>query len=117
MRTPEPVRSSIEVIADLDKGAQEWGSALLVVGFPDMSKVVPNGCPERLQILDEMMREGGIPVGMLSMKVIDDEDHYFYCVFDEYAGTNWALLYMVAFVKEMTQPGIIAVNTGVFMIH
>ena len=120
MKTAEPTRSAIELIEELDAAVTAFGGAvLLIVGFPDKSGAVFSGFPERLQILEELLQESGIPVGIMNPKLINNEHHFKYYVLSECVETSWAKPYMEAFIKAMVEaePGIITVGMKDFPIH
>jgi hypothetical protein len=62
------MKSSIELLADLNTAEKTWGCALLTVGFPRMTRAVLSSFPERLQILEGLLQQGGIPVGMIGIE-------------------------------------------------
>ena len=98
------MKTSKELINDLDTGGKKWAEALLVVGFPTMTKVVPSSFPERLQMLETLLQQEGIPVGMVTMQESTDGTlHFFYCVLEERIADGWAEPYMDAFVKAMAE--------------
>ena len=98
------MKTSKKLIRDLDKAGKKWSEALLVVGFPTMTKVVPSSFPERLQMLETLLQQAGIPVGMVTMQEsTDGTEHFFYCVLEEYIADGWAEPYMEAFVKAMAE--------------
>jgi hypothetical protein len=101
------LKSSIELISKLDAGAKMWGEVLLIVGFPRVTRAVLSSFPERLQILENLLQQGGIPVGMLSIRPIDGVLHFFYTVLEERVADEWAQPYMEAFVQRMkdSEPG------------
>ena len=67
---------------DLDTAHRTWGGALLVVGFPKMTRVVRSGFPDRLRVLEAALRRGGIPAGVVTIQEnTDGTREYFYGVF------------------------------------
>jgi hypothetical protein len=95
------MKTSIELITDLNTAEKKWGDALLIVGFPRMTRVVSSSFPERLQILEDLLQQGGIPVGMLSLRTIAGVEHFFFCVLEERVADEWAEPYMEAFCNKM----------------
>jgi hypothetical protein len=116
MNLDETKKCAMKLIKDMRLAAKKWGNVLLLVGFPEDSRVVCNG-PRCFQKLEKMLLEGGTPVGMLSLKVIAGEEHFFCCVLDERANDDWAPPYLAAFIAKMaaSKPGeIITVGMNAF---
>ena len=116
------MKSSIELIADLNTAAETWGAVLLIVGFPRMTRAVLSSFPERLQILENLLDQGGIPVGMIGIEIINDVEHFSYCVLEERVADEWADPYMQGFIHEMatSDPGdLVSDSIGIenFRIH
>lgn len=109
-------KTSIDLVSDLDRAGKNWGNALLIVGFPTETRVVPSGFSDGLQRLDSLLQQGGIPVGMVSMKTINGEDHAFCSVLEDRVDDDWAEPYVMAFADKMltAKPGeIFTHSTGI----
>lgn len=99
------METSIELITNLDRAQKEWGYAMLVVGFPEMTRVVPSDFANRLQILETLLQQGGIPAGVVTMfDSADGTEHFFYGVFENDITAGWGDRYMEAFVNRMASP-------------
>ena|ERR1700756_1744574 len=92
-------KTSTELITDLDAAQKERGEAFLLVGFPTMTRLVPSFIDARLQMLEELLQQGGIPVGILTMQQTANGVHFRCDVLEEHIG--WGESYMASFVKRM----------------
>jgi len=101
------MKTAIELISDLDAGAKKRGTVLLVVGFPKQTRVVPSSFSDRLQLLEYLLQQGGIPVGMVSRDTVDGEEHAFYYILEDRVADEWAQPYVEAFVDRLmtAEPG------------
>ena len=93
------MKTSIQLIRDLDAAQKERGEAFLFVGFPTMTRLVPSFVDARLQMLEELLEQGGIPVGILTMQQTANGVHFRCDVIEEHIG--WGGPYMTSFVEKM----------------
>ena len=56
-----------------------------------------------LQLLETLVQQGGIPVGIVNLMETTDEGHFAYSVFEEHVGNGWAESYMKAFATKMAK--------------
>jgi hypothetical protein len=87
------MKTPIELISHLDKHAKKGRGALLIVGFPRTTRFVPSHFIHRRKILEELLQQGGIPVGILRADP-DDDKAVAYCFLEDRIADNWAEPYM-----------------------
>ena len=92
---------AIKLICELDFEGKRWGRALLLVGFPEESRVVWSVSQEPLQELEKLLLEGGTPVGIIMYKGTDSKEDFFWYVLDERAHDKWSQSYMESFIITM----------------
>jgi hypothetical protein len=101
----QKMKTSIELISNLDRHAKKWGGALLIVGFPTTTRVVPDSFPDRLRLLEDLLQQGGIPVGILGMDTIAGKTDFFCCVLEDRIADEWAEPYVEAFANKFLTAG------------
>jgi len=97
------MKTAIELIADLDTAQKKSGGALLIVGFPTTTRILMSNLFQPLQLLETLLQQGGIPIGMVNLMERTDDGLFAYSVFEEHVGNGWAELYMKAFVTKMAE--------------
>ena len=104
-RGEKGLKTSIELIRDLDAAQKKHRMAFLLVGFPTTTLAIPSTFDTRLHMLEESLQQGGVPVGIWTMQetTAGVEDHF--DVLEEHF--PWGACYMEAFVKklESAEPG------------
>ena len=101
-------KDSTEIITNLDAAHEKWGEATLIVGFPRKTCIVSSNSPDRLELLENLLEHGGIPVAMFSkLTGPNDVQHFFYGVFENEVTDGWVDSFMDAFVEKMAdaRPG------------
>jgi hypothetical protein len=93
------MKSPIELISHLDKHAKNQRGALLIVGFPRTTRFVPSHFIHRREMLEELLQQGGIPVGVLRADPTNDEA-LFLCILEDRIADKWAEPYMHALAYE-----------------
>ena len=58
------MRSTADLIAELDEETKKHYMSWIAVGFPESSVFIQSGNEDRLQLLCEAVENGGIPVGL-----------------------------------------------------
>ena len=97
------MKTSIEIITDLNTAQEKSRGALLIVGFPTTTRVLMSDLFQPLQLLETLVQQGGIPVGMVNPMEKTDDGHFAYSVFEEHVGNGWAESYMKAFATKMAE--------------
>jgi hypothetical protein len=121
MKVAKAISPAIKLIERLDDAeAKVPGDSFLVVGFPDKSTAVHSSEPDRLEIVEKLLHEGGIPVAILNVQLLSGgQPRYFTYMLDECAKTSWAKPYIDAFVAavmDIVQDLTITVGTRAFMV-
>lgn len=60
------MRSTPELIAELEEESKQLFSCQLVIAFENTSIFVDADDPDRLQMLNDAIRAGGIPIGLIA---------------------------------------------------
>jgi len=97
------MKTSIEIITDLNTAQEKSCGALLIVGFPTTTRVLMSDLFQPLQLLETLVQQGGIPVGIVNLMETTDDGHFAYSVFEEHVGNGWAESYMKAFATKMAK--------------
>lgn len=97
------MKTAIELIADLDTAQKKSGGVLLIVGFPTTTRILMSNLFQPLQLLETLLQQGGIPIGMVNLMERTDDGLFAYSVFEEHVGNGWAEAYMKAFVTKMAE--------------
>jgi hypothetical protein len=92
--------TATKLIKKLNAKAKEWGDAMLIVGFPKKTRVVAHMFPERLQILEEFLGAGGVPIGFFKIELIDGGDWFEYCLLRDLEDQEWARRFIDAFIDR-----------------
>jgi hypothetical protein len=100
------MKTSIELISSLDRHGKAHDSALLIVGFPALTRAVPDRFSDRLQLLEDLLQQGGIPVGILSVDAMQGETSCLCCVLEDRVADEWAEPYMVALAEKLLTAGL-----------
>jgi len=66
------LRNSDAIVTELREKAASYAFLALVVGFSEHSEFVFDFDKEPIQKLDEMIERGGIPLGFIGMRRIDE---------------------------------------------
>ena len=101
------MKTSTELTTDLNAAEKRWGHTMLVVAHPKGIRAVSTVFPERerLQQLERLLRQGGIPIGMVATPEPTDGKRYFkYCVLEEHIADGWAQSYLKGFVEWLAKP-------------
>ena len=94
------MKTLIEYITDLKTATRKWGHAILVVALATDTRFVSSMFSTWPRLLKKLVRQGGIPVGMLTtLKSTDGKVHFRYCVLE-----GWAKSYMTAVLEAMAEP-------------
>jgi hypothetical protein len=97
------MKTTTELITDLNAAQKKSGGALLIVGFPTTTRVLMSDLFQPLQLLETLLQQGGIPVGIVNMMETTEDGHFAYSVFEEHVGNGWAESYMKAFATKMAE--------------
>jgi hypothetical protein len=95
------MKTPAQIIAELDRNGETWGGAFLIVAFPTTTSVVPDTSPDRLQLLEDLLRQGGIPIGTFGVETVEGEKHVL-CLFLKERGAieEWVPPYVRAFARK-----------------
>ncbi len=97
------MKTVTELITDLNAAQKRSGGALLIVGFPTTTRILMSDLFQPLQLLETLLQQGGIPVGIVTLTETTDDGHCAYCVFEEHVSNGWAESYMKALVTKMAE--------------
>jgi hypothetical protein len=61
------MRSTIDLIQELDTEAEKFWVCVIAVGFEQSTTIIAHSQENRLELLDEAVAQGGEPVGMLAV--------------------------------------------------
>ena len=78
----------------MDSEAPKFGTLLLAVGFEDTTTFISSTDENRLGSLNAAVSAGGEPVGFIGTTLDGDRLTFQQRVLDEYAGEDWAKVYM-----------------------
>jgi hypothetical protein len=99
VKTRAEMKTPIELISHLDKHATQWRPALLIIGFPKTTSFVPSDCNNRLKMLEDLLQQGGIPVGVMRADLTDDKA-VFCCILEDRTADKWVDPYIKAIATE-----------------
>jgi len=110
------MKTSTELIQELDSMKERFGHALLVIGFAKKNRVVGMEFPKvRLQRLEECLSKGGVPIAIVSRQQIRGVPTFCSRLFDEVAREVWAELFMITFIDRLyhSDPGVMPTDLGI----
>lgn len=73
---PPEERATIDLIEELDREAQRFTDAVLVVGFEGRSELIAASEDDRLERLDAAVEEGGLPFCLLAYRLPSEKDSH-----------------------------------------
>ena len=110
------MKSSTELIQELDSMTKRFGHALLVIGFAKRNRVIGMEFPKvRLQRLEKCLSEGGVPIAVVARQQIRGVPKFYSRLFDEVAQEVWAELFMITFIDRLyhSDPGVMPTDFGI----
>jgi hypothetical protein len=110
------MKTSTELIQELDSMTKRFGHALLVIGFAKKNRVVGMEFPKvRLQRLEECLSKGGVPIAVVGRQQIRGVPRFYSRLFDEVAQEVWAELFMITFIDRLyhSDPGVMPTDLGI----
>ena len=87
------MRTTADLIAELDAEANNFTKAALVVGLESTTMFVFSTDENRLDKLDGLVRNGGEPIGMFGIDISHGLNAHHRCL-EEYAEESWAERYL-----------------------
>jgi hypothetical protein len=87
-------RTTVDLIEELDTEADNFTMAALVVGFENTTMYVFSTEADRLDRLDELVRNGGEPIGMFGIDMHHGLLSVHHRTLDECASESWAERYL-----------------------
>jgi hypothetical protein len=93
------MRTPIELIRELDADAKKFSKVLLLVDVHGKRIVIANVDGNRLSLLEDAIRDGGEPVGMIGITINGDEWYFEKRVLAE--DWEWADRYLTDFLDEV----------------
>jgi len=107
------MRSTVDLIQELDAEAQKFWFCSIVVGFETSTIFVAGNQEDRLQMLNEAVEQGGEPIGLIAViKTIPEKSFadaqtetltLSLKVFQEYAHEEWAEKYLGKLLERFAQ--------------
>lgn len=106
------MRSTADLIQELDKEAKKFWFCSIAVGFEASTIFVSSSQEDRLQLLSEAVEHGGEPIGMIAVIKAAEKSFTDACfekltlcqkVFAEYAEEEWASKYLGKLVEVFAQ--------------
>ena len=110
------MKTSAELVQELDSMTKRYGHALLVVGFAKKNRVVGMEFPKvRLQRLEEFLSKGGVPIAVVGRQRVRGVQRFYSLVFDEVAHEVWAELFMITFIDRLyhSEAGVMPTDLGI----
>lgn len=95
------MRNSQELIAELESQAEHSTAVAIAVGFPYHTEFVFSGSEGNFARLDELIRDGGEPVGFLSILHSEDFLHVKARPLAEYANEIWVQAYLQSVANSL----------------
>jgi hypothetical protein len=97
------MRSTKDLVDELHDSAPKASQVCIVVGFEKNCEMVWSTDPEPLQKLNRLVEAGGIPLGLIAMKM-DEPGHmsFFYDVYEEH---------------RVNESGLVAEHTMKTLLH
>lgn len=112
------MKSAIELVWEVDGHRRREEEALLLVGFPKTTRIVSSNSPDGLHLLEELLEQGGIPVGQLNVEKIDGEEYlHSRRVFDDRLADQWAEPYMSTFVERYIEDAVDDIGIDEFRVQ
>jgi hypothetical protein len=98
-------KCAFEIFLEVEKGLERKEEALLIVAFPKKTRIVRSNASDRLYLLDELLEQGGIPVGHLNLGTIKAVGDAVTSqrIFDERRADQWVKPFMSVFVDRFLQ--------------
>ena len=93
------MRTPIELIRELDADAKKFSKVLLLVDVHGTRILIANEDGNRLPLLEDAIRDGGEPVGMIGIMINGDEWFFEKRVLAE--DWEWADRYLTDFVDDV----------------
>jgi DNA helicase HerA-like ATPase len=90
------MRSTADLIEELDREAGNFTRAALVVGFENTTTYVFSTDENRLDALNDLVRNGGEPIGLFGIDLSHGLLNVHHRTLDEYADASWAERYLEA---------------------
>lgn len=96
-----PMRSSRDLIVELNSEAEHFTAVAVAVGFPYHTEFVFSGGEGSIARLDELIRDGGEPVGLLSILQSEDFVQVKARPLAEYANEIWVQAYLQSVANSL----------------
>jgi hypothetical protein len=91
------MRTTVELIEELEREARSFSQIALVVGFPEGTQFVwcsEGDKAEKIDKLNKLIEEGGEPVGLIGVNIAEDIGSYYLRPLREYKTNETTLTYL-----------------------
>ena len=95
------MRSSRDLIVELNSEAEQFTAVAIAVGFPQHTEFVFSGDEGSVTRLDELVRDGGDPVGLLRIVISEALLQVDARPFTEYADETWVEDYLQSIAHSL----------------
>jgi hypothetical protein len=99
------MRTPIELIRQLDADAKKFSKVLLLIDVHGKRILIANEDGNRLPLLEDAIRDGGEPVGMIGIMINGDEWSFEKRVLAE--DREWADRYLTDFLDEVERANVV----------
>jgi hypothetical protein len=100
MEENEKQRATADLIDELRECARKASQTALVVGFEAHTEFVWNDDDKPLEKLNDLVEQGGEPVGMIGFTLEKGKGKFHVRPLAEYAGEDWVKDYLLALVSQ-----------------
>jgi len=101
------MRTTVELILELEHNAEGYEKAALIVGFENTTVFIEVDNPRRLELLNEAIKQGGEPVGWYRFRAGDLQ----LGPLQEYENEDWAHKYLETLFK-VVRAGLKSLESG-----
>ncbi|HVP94628.1 MAG TPA: hypothetical protein VMS89_05575 [Methanoregulaceae archaeon] len=102
------MRKTSDLVDEMLKEAQGAWLVVIVVGFPNETKIVSSTSRQPLEELNQLVQGGGSPIGLLKFTKEGDSIQGEYRPFEEYENAQWVPQYLASLLDNAE--GIIALS-------
>jgi len=94
------MRNTADLVNEMLDTAKDTWLVAIAVGFRDDTKFVFSSAKEPLKELNQLVQEGGFPIGLLRFEKVDGEVQGSYRPFREYETEEWVATYLVGLLDH-----------------
>lgn len=94
------MRKTIDLTNEMLKEAKNAWVVAIAVGFENETKFVFSSTPRPLEKLDNLVKSGGSPIGLIRFDQEGTELQGSYRPFEEYENEEWAKEYLAGLLKD-----------------